>query len=81
MTHSGGKPHNVGDKGQRYEVLANGYPTDQDDNVIGWTETLDGAERMMSAILKAPGCTSASIFDRQEKVGVIKLYAEGSCDD
>lgn len=74
MTHSGGKPHNVGDRGQRYEVLANGYPKDQTDNVIGWSDTLEGADRMMSAILRAPGCTSARIFDRQENCGVIKRY-------
>lgn len=26
MTHSGGKPHAVGDRGQRYEVRMAGYP-------------------------------------------------------
>lgn len=75
MTINGDKPHNVGDKGQRYEVSAHGYPKNEIDNVIGWSDTLEGAERMMSAILKAPGCTSAKIYDRQEKVGVIKRYA------
>ena len=75
MTHSGGKPHNVGDKGQRYEVMANGYPKDRTDNVIGWSNTLEGAKQMMDAILLAPGCTSARIFDRQENKGVIKRYA------
>lgn len=75
MTHSGGKPHAVGDRGQRYEVLANGYPKDQTDNVIGWSDTLEGADRMMEAILLAPRCTSARIFDRQENKGVIKRYA------
>lgn len=75
MTHSGGRPHNVGDKGQRYEVLAHGYPKNETDNVIGWSNDLDGAYTMMNAILKAPGCTSAKIYDRQEKVGVIKRYA------
>jgi hypothetical protein len=75
MTHSGGKPHNVGDKGQRYEVLAHGYPKNELDNVIGWCNTLEGAYEMMKAILHAPGCTSAKIFDRQENKGVIKRYA------
>ena len=75
MTHSGGKPHNVGDKGQRYEVLANGYPKDQTDNIIGWSNTLEGARSMMEAIILAPRCTSARIFDRQENIGVIKRYA------
>ena len=76
MIHSGGKPHtNVGDRGQRYEVLANGYPKDQVDNVIGWSDTRDGAKKMMEAILLAPRCTSAKIFDRQENKGVIKRYS------
>lgn len=75
MTHSGGKPHNVGDKGQRYEVSSHGYPKDQTDNIIGWSDTLEGAEQMMNAILKAPRCTSAKIYDRVLKVGVIKRYA------
>lgn len=76
MTHSGGKPHtNVGDIGQRYEVLAHGYPKNETDNVIGWSSTLEGAREIMEAILLAPGCTSAKIYDRQDKVGVIKRYA------
>jgi hypothetical protein len=75
VTHSGGKPHNVGDKGQRYEVRAHGYPKDEADNVIGWSDTLEGAQQMMEAILLAPTCTSAKIFDRQENIGVIKRYA------
>jgi hypothetical protein len=76
MTHLGGKPHKVGDMGQRYEVLAHGYPKNELDNVIGWSDTLEGAERMMNGILLAPSCTSAKIFDRQENKGVIKRYAD-----
>jgi hypothetical protein len=75
MTHSGGKPHNVGDKGQRYEILAHGYPKNELDNVIGWNDTLEGAEAMAAAIRKAPSCTSTKIFDRQENKMVIKRYA------
>lgn len=63
MTHSGGKPHNVGDKGQQYEVRAIGYPT-AGVNIIGWSKTIDGAKRRMEAILLAPRCTSAYVFDR-----------------
>ena len=74
MTHSGGKPHNVGDKGQRYETRATGYPK-AEESVIGWSNDLDGAERMASAIRKAPGCTSTTIFDRQENKPVITRYA------
>jgi hypothetical protein len=74
VTHSGGKPHNVGDKGQRYEVRATGYPKDEL-SVIGWCPTLDGAERMASAIRQAPGCLSTEIFDRQENKPVITRFA------
>lgn len=74
MTWGGGKPHEVGDRGQRYEVRTTGYP-EEGVNVIGWTDALDGAERMMIAILKAPGCTSAQIFDRQEDKLVITRFA------
>lgn len=74
MTHSGGKPHNVGDKGQRYEVRATGYPKTEE-SVIGWTDNLDGADRMAGAVRKAPGCTSTVIFDRQENKQVIRRFA------
>jgi hypothetical protein len=46
MTHSGGKPHsNVGDRGQRYEGCASGYPK-AEQTVIGWSEGIEGAETM-----------------------------------
>ena len=73
MTHSGGKPHNVGDKGQRYEVRMTGYPK-EGENRLGWSDDLAGAEGMMEAILSAPGCTSATIFDRQEQRNVITRF-------
>lgn len=76
MTHSGGKPHPVGDRGQRYEVRMTGYgPKEPGESVLGWSDTLDGARRMMEAILTAPGCTSATIFDREEKSNVITRFA------
>lgn len=74
MTHSGGKPHNVGDKGQRYEVRATGWPK-EGQSVIGWCSTLEGAYGMHAAVNKAPGCTSTEIFDRVENKPVIKRYA------
>ena len=40
-----------------------GYPRPGDD-VIGWSETLEGAERMAAAIRKAPGCSKAWVVDR-----------------
>jgi hypothetical protein len=76
VTHSGGKPHtNVGDRGQRYEVRMTGYgPNAPGESVLGWSDTLDGARQMMKAILTAPSCTSASIFDREEKATVIMRF-------
>lgn len=44
MTHSGGKPHtNVGDRDQRYEIRATGYPKDAE-SVIGWAFTVEGGQ-------------------------------------
>lgn len=75
MTHSGGKPHtNIGDRGQRYEVRATGYPKDEK-STIGWAATLEGADELAAAIRQAPGCTSTEIFDRQENKSVITRYA------
>lgn len=75
MTHSGGKPHtNVGDRGQRYEIRATGYPK-YGENVIGWANNLDGAEEMLSALCQAPGCVSVEIFDREEDRSVITRFA------
>jgi hypothetical protein len=75
MTHSGGKPHtNVGDRGQRYEVSATGYPRPEE-TIIGWLDSLDGAAKMAAAIRLAPGCTSTTIFDREKNEPVITQYA------
>jgi len=63
MTHSGGKPHNVGDQGQRFQIKAKGYPK-EGWNVIGWTDDLKGAIAMAEAIEKAPSCLGTRIKDR-----------------
>lgn len=73
VTHSGGKPHETGDRGQRYEVRAVGWPK-EDECVIGWTDGEAQAYRMMSSVLKAPGCTRATIFDRQENKNVLTRF-------
>ena len=76
MTHSGGKPHtNIGDRGQRYEVRATGYPHQERESVVGWAETLEGAGTMLDSFCKAPGCTSVIIYDRVEHRDVIRRYA------
>lgn len=75
MTHSGGKPHtNVGDRGQRYEVRATGYPKAEKSR-IGLATTLKGAEEMATAIRLHPMCTSTEIFDRQDDKVVITRFA------
>lgn len=75
MTHSGGQPHtNVGDRGQRYEVRATGYPK-AEKSVIGWSDTVEGADGMAGAIRHAPSCTSTEIFDRQDGVPVITRFS------
>lgn len=73
MTHSGGKPHRVGDQGQRFEVRATGWPADKE-TVVCWTATVEAAHSLMTSILKAPGCRRATIHDRQEKKDVITRY-------
>src|SRR5689334_25301932 len=45
MTHSGGKPHPVGDKGQRYEVTV--FDTGKNERiVVGWTNDAATARSM-----------------------------------
>lgn len=56
----------TGDKGQRYEVSALGYPFPGELCVIGWSESKDDADKMAEAIRKAPGCNSAVVRDRWE---------------
>jgi hypothetical protein len=72
VTHSGGKPHAVGDKGQRYEVRATGYPK-PGQNVIGWASDFERAVGMANAIAKAPTCTASEVFDREKN----KIVAAG----
>lgn len=74
MTHSGGKPHATGDRGQRYEIRVTGWPEEGKTTVLGWAEELDRAAAMAASIRKAPGCVSTEIFDRVENKSVITQY-------
>lgn len=65
MTWGGGKHHQVGDLGQRYEIRATGYPKDGE-SVIGWTDDIEGAFNMASSVRLAPGCTETRVVDRQK---------------
>lgn len=64
MTHSGGKPHEVGDRGQRYEVSV----FDEGQNkriVLGWTNNPESASEMAAGAELRPGWTHAQVKDRQ----------------
>jgi len=64
VTHSGGKPHAVGDRGQRYEVT---YfdPSSNSRKVMGWCSNLARAEQFSTAIDKHPVWRSPQIRDRE----------------
>ena len=62
MTHSGGKPHAVGYEGQQYEVSF----FNENENtrqVMGWTNSIDGANKMADAIRLHPSWTFEWITD------------------
>jgi hypothetical protein len=67
---SGGKPHTAGDRGQRYEIRATGWPKGTQ-SIIGWTNSRAEAEQMARGVLKAPGCKTAEFEDRQEKTVIV----------
>lgn len=84
MTHSGGKPHAVGDRGQRYEVSC----FDETKNariVIGWTDDAAGAARWATSVELRPSWKFAWVTDRRpgstDKVAASdKLSATGHSD-
>lgn len=63
MTHSGGKPHTVGDRGQRYEVTYFDERTNTR-KIFGWSDTTDGAQAMAEAIELHPSMQFPQIRDR-----------------
>lgn len=60
----------LGDKGQRYKVEAEGYPSGGW-NPIGYCETYTGAEAMAKSIMLAPSCTAGRITDRSTPDGMV----------
>lgn len=67
MTHSGGKPHEVGDRGQRYEVTV----FDENLNkriVFGWVNDAETAIKMANAAELRPAWKLAQVRDRQATV-------------
>jgi hypothetical protein len=66
MTHSGGKPHQTGDRGQRYEVSFFD-PAANCRRVLGWTSDHKDALSMADAIEKHPSWQFPWITDREVK--------------
>jgi hypothetical protein len=63
MTHSGGKPHAVGDKAQRYEVTA--FDTNKNERiVIGWTNDPETARNMADGAILRPSWAFPQVRDR-----------------
>ena len=65
MTINGGKPHAVGDRGQRYEVTFFNTATLKR-QVLGWSETREGANRMADGINAHPAWEQPQIVDRHK---------------
>ncbi len=63
MTNSGGKPHAVGDRGQRYEVSV----SDRDvggRRTVCWTNSREDALRIAKSIESRPGWACGGVLDR-----------------
>lgn len=67
MTHSGGKEHAVGDKGQRYEVSFFN-PSIDARMVYGWTDDNESALAMADNVEKHPSWQFPWVTDRQAVV-------------
>jgi hypothetical protein len=66
MTHSGGKPHAVGDRGQRYEITV--FDSQKGERIVfGWAETEESAYRMGFAAIARPSWKDFEVRDRQAK--------------
>jgi hypothetical protein len=64
MTHSGGKPHAVGDRGQQYEITF--FDPDTNERlVLGWTDDIVAAQGMSNGIEQHPSWCYPQIRDRR----------------
>lgn len=63
MTINDGKPHAVGDRGQRYEVTFFN-PATFKRHVLGWSETREGADSMVAGVDAHPVWEQPRITDR-----------------
>lgn len=62
MTYDGGKPHKTGDEGQRYEISFKDHKNTE--HIMGWVETIKGAEKFQDSIGLHPNWHSAKVTDR-----------------
>ena len=64
MTHSGGKKHEVGDRGQRFEVTV--YDDDLNKRiVIGWSDDAASANKMATSAVLRPSWDFEQVRDRK----------------
>jgi hypothetical protein len=64
MTHSGGKSHAVGDRGQRYEVTVFDEELGER-RVFGWAEDELAAHHMGQTAIKRPSWKDYKVRDRK----------------
>lgn len=64
MTHSGGLTHEVGDRGQRYEVTFFDK-TENRRRPLGWTNSHKSALQMMAAVDANPSWEFPQVRDRK----------------
>lgn len=62
MTHSGGQPHAVGDRGQRFEVR---FRSEGEEKTFGWSNDLEGVAAMVGSIEAHPTWNSPIVIDRE----------------
>lgn len=67
MTWGGGRPHEIGDRGQRYEVTYRDPESDDPNKrrVMGWSATMQGAGSFHDAISAHPVWCDPEIRDRE----------------
>jgi len=70
MTHSGGKPHEVGDRGQRYEVTFYNPATGERQG-YGWAASEGAANVMRDSVNKHPSWRYPRIKDRMSALGAL----------
>jgi|JI10StandDraft_1071094.scaffolds.fasta_scaffold2010484_2 hypothetical protein len=65
MTINGGKPHAVGDRGQRYEITYfDGRAAER--RTLGWCETREQADMVVLTMSSHPVWSGFQITDRHE---------------